>query len=90
MYYEIGIIRENRVIDATDLYPNQDLDLYLRSHERAQGSDDWFEIANLTKKDIKTIEDLLQSDEEKEFLGSLKEDDILDILLHFGVIIKNG
>ena len=90
MYMETGIIRENRVINCFDLYPNQDLDLYLRSHERAHGSDDWFEIANLTKNDIKTIKELLKSNEEKKFLSDLKENDTIDILLHFNVFIKNG
>ena len=89
MYMETGIIRNRRVIDSFDFYPNEDLDIYLRSHERGIGNDDWFAIANLTKKEISTIKSLLKTEEEKKYLSKLKEGDTIDILLHFGVIILN-
>lgn len=89
MYMETGIIRDNKVINSFDFYPNQDLDLYLRSHERAKGGDDWFAIT-LKKEDIKTIKSLLKTKEEKKFLSDLKENDVIDILLHFSIIVKNG
>ena len=89
MYMETGIIRDNKVINSFDFYPNQDLDLYLRSHERSKGGDDWFSIA-LKKEDIETIKSLLKTTEEKKFLSNLKENDVIDILLHFSIIVKNG
>ena len=84
VYYETGIIRNNKVIKNFDFCPNKDLDLYLRSHERSKGSDDWFSIANLTKDEVKKINDL---DTEK-VLAELKEGDTIDILLHFTIRIN--
>lgn len=90
MYMETGIIRDKLVISSFDFYPNEDLDIYLRSHERGDGDDDWFAITNLTKEEISTIKSLLKTDEEKKYLSQLEEGDTIDILLHFGVIILNG
>lgn len=90
MYMETGIIRDNKVVNSFDFYPNEDLDIYLRSHERGEGNDDWFAIANLTKEEISTIKSLLKTDKEKKCLSQLKEGDTIDILLHFGVIVLNG
>lgn len=50
MYMETGIIRNNKVINSFDFYPSEDLDIYLRSHERGKGNNDWFAIANRQKK----------------------------------------
>lgn len=90
MYMETGIIRNNKVIDSFDFYPSEDLDIYLRSHERGKGNDDWFAIANLTKEEISIIKSLVKTEEEKKYLSQLKEGDTIDVLLHFGVIISNG
>lgn len=90
MYMETGIIRNNKVVNSFDFYPNEDLDIYLRSHKRGKGNDDWFAIANLTKEEISTIKSLLKTNEEKKYLSQLEEGDTIDILLHFGIIILNG
>ena len=90
MYMETGIIRANKIIDSFEFRPNADLDIYLRSHERGLGDDQWFAIADLTEKEIEIIKSLLKTDEEKKYLSQLKEGDTIDILLHFGVIILNG
>ena len=66
MYMETGIIRNNKVINSFDFYPNKNLDIYLRSHERGRGDDQWFAIANLTKEEVSTIKSLLETKEEKK------------------------
>lgn len=90
MQYETTIIRENKRIADFTLAPNQELDLFFRSHERSYGDDQWFCIPDLTKEDVKTINSLCETDEEKELLGDIKEGDMIDILLHFYVYVKNG
>lgn len=88
MYFETSIIRNNKIIAEFDLYPNEDLSLYLRSHNRIRGDDQWFCISDLTDTDIQTIMSLCKNEEEKRLLGELKKGDMIDILLHFSVYIK--
>lgn len=88
MYMETTIIRNNKQIADFEFSPNEELNLYLRSHERAQGGDDWFYINSLTNEEVKTIKGLCKNYEEKELLSILKEGDGIDILLHFYVYIK--
>lgn len=88
MYMETTIIRDNKQIADFEFSPNEELSLYLRSHERARGGEDWFYINNLTNEEVKTIKDLCKHYEEKELLSILKEGDGIDILLHFCVYIK--
>ena len=89
MMFETTIIRGNRQIANFDLYPNEELGLFFRAHERGSGGDDWFCIPDLTQEDIETINSLCETDEEKELLGDIKEGDMIDILLHFYVYVKN-
>ena len=88
MYMETTIIRDNKQIADFEFSPNEELSLYLRSHERAKGGDDWFYINSLTNEVVKTIKNLCKHYEEKELLSILKEGDVIDILLHFYVYIK--
>ena len=88
MIMETTIIRGMRHIADFNLAPNQDLDLYLRGHERAHGGEDWFYINDLTQKEVKTIKGLCKTEEEKELLYILKEGDGIDIMLHFYVYVK--
>ena len=88
MELEIAILRENKMIGDFRISPNEDLDLYLRSHERGEGDDQWFYISNLKQKEITKIQKLCKTEEEKELFGELKEDDTLDIILHHYVYIK--
>lgn len=88
MYMETTIIRDNKQIANFEFSPSEELDLYLCSHERARGGDDWFYINSLTNEEVKTIKDLCKHYEEKELLSILKEGDGIDILLHFCVYIK--
>lgn len=85
---ETTIIRDNKQIANFEFSPSEELDLYLCSHERARGGDDWFYINSLTNEEVKTIKDLCKHYEEKELLSILKEGDGIDILLHFCVYIK--
>ena len=85
---ETTIIRDNKQIANFEFSPNEELDLYLRGHERSHGGEDWFYINDLTKKEVKTIKNLCKHYEEKELLSILKEGDGIDILLHFCVYIK--
>lgn len=88
MYMETTIIRDNKQIANFEFSPSEELDLYLCSHERARGGDDWFYINSLTNEEVKTIKNLCKHYEEKELLSILKEGDGIDILLHFCVYIK--
>lgn len=88
MELEIGILRENKIVGDFSISPNEDLSLYLRSHERGEGDDQWFYIANLKQKEIDEIQKLCKTEEEKELFEELKEDDTLDIILHYYVYIK--
>ena len=88
MYMETTIIRDNRQIANFEFSPNEELSLYLRSHERARGENDWFYINSLTDEEIKTIKFLCKQDKEKELLSVLKKGDGIDILLHFCIYIK--
>lgn len=85
---ETTIIRDNKQIANFEFSPSEELDLYLCSHERARGGDDWFYINSLTNEEVKTIKNLCKHYEEKELLSILKEGDGIDILLHFCVYIK--
>ena len=85
---ETTIIRDNKQIADFEFSPNEELSLYLRSHERARGGDDWFYINSLTDEEVKTIKNLCKHYEEKELLSILKEGDGIDILLHFYVYIN--
>ena len=89
MMFETTIIRGNRQVEHFDFSPNEELDLFFRAHERNYGDDDWFCIPDLTQEDIDTINSL-STDEEKEILKNLKVGDMIDILLHFYVYVKNG
>ena len=88
MYFETTIIRDNRQIADFEFSPNEELNLYLRSHDRIIGDDSWFCISDLTKKDIAEIQNLCERKDEKELFEGLKEGDSIDILLHFCVYIK--
>ena len=66
MYMETSIIRGMKEIDYFEFYPNQELDIYLRAHERAEGGSDWFGIHNLTENEISTIKSLLKTEDEKK------------------------
>ena len=90
MFFETTIIRDNRQIADFEFSPSEELGLYLRSHDRIRGGDDWFCIPDLTKEDISEINSLCKTEEEKELLSILKEGDMIDILLHFYVYVKNG
>lgn len=88
MYMETTIIRDNKQIANFEFSPSEELDLYLRSHERARGGDDWFYINSLTNEEVKTIKSLCKTEEEKKLLSILKEGDGIDIMLHFYVYVK--
>lgn len=88
MYHETTIIRRNKQIANFEYCPNADLDLYLRSHPRSRGGEDWFIIDDLTEKDVKTIKSLCKHHEEIELLESLQVGDGLDILLHSYIYVK--
>lgn len=90
MFFETTIIRENRQISDFEFSPSEELGLYLRSHDRIEGGDDWFCIPNLTEEDINKINSLCKTGEETELLSILEEGDMIDILLHFYVYVKNG
>ena len=88
MYFEQAIIRGNRQLRNDEYSPNEELGLYLRSHIRGRGGDDWFSIENLTRYDVKTIKSLCENKIEKDIFKDLKAGDSIDILLHFCVYIK--
>ena len=89
MYMETSIIRENKIIADFEFEPNEELSLYLRSHIRSRGGDDWFIISNLTRYDIKEVKSLCKSKIEKDLFKDLKAGDSIDILLHFCVYVKH-
>lgn len=88
MMFETTIIRGNKQIKNFEISPNEKLDLYLRGHERGKGGDDWFDISNLTKKEVEIIKGYCKSQEEKDAFNNLQEGDTIDILLHFYVYIN--
>lgn len=90
MYMETTIIRGNKQIANFDFAPNEELDLFLRGHDRARGGDDWFIIENLTKSDIKFIKNNLKTEDEIKYLSDIQENDGIDVLLHFCVYVING
>lgn len=88
MYFEQTIIRDNKQIRDDEYSPNEELGLYLRTHDRISGGEDWFDISKLSEKEVKTIKSLCKSKIEKEIFKNLKAGDSIDVLLHFCVYIK--
>ena len=88
MYFEQTIIRDNKQIRDDEYSPNEELGLYLRTHDRISGGEDWFDISKLSEKEGKTIKSLCKSKIEKEIFKNLKAGDSIDVLLHFCVYIK--
>ena len=85
---ETTIIRENKHVADFEFCPNEELDIYLRSHPRSHGGDDWFYINDLTEEEVKTIKRLCKHHEETELLEPLQAGDGIDIMLHFYIYIK--
>lgn len=88
MYFEQTIIRDNKQIRNDEYSPNEELGLYLRSHDRISGGEDWFDISKLSEEEVKTIKSLCKSKIEKEIFKNLKTGDSIDVLLHFCVYVK--
>ena len=88
MYFEQTIIRNNKQLRNDEYSPNEELSLHLRSHNRINGGEDWFDISKLSEKEVKTIKSLCKSKIEKEIFKNLKEGDSIDVLLHFCVYVK--
>ena len=88
MYFEQTIIRDNKQIRDDEYSPNEELGLYLRTNDRINGGEDWFDISKLSEKEVKTIKSLCKSKIEKEIFKNLKEGDSIDVLLHFCVYVK--
>lgn len=88
MYFEQTIIRDNKQIRDDEYSPNEELGLYLRTHDRVSGGENWFDISKLTEKEVKTIKSLCKSEIEKKIFKNLKAGDSIDVLLHFCVYVK--
>ena len=88
MYFEQTIIRDNKQIRNDEYSPNEELGLYLRTHDRISGGEDWFDISKLSEEEVKTIKSLCKSKIEKEIFKNLKTGDSIDVLLHFCVYVK--
>lgn len=85
-YFEMSIINGKNHKDF-EISCNEDLYYYLCGHDNAHGGEDWFDIT-LNDKDVKEIQELCKTNEEKELIGqNVQEGSIIDVLIHHSILI---
>ena len=87
-YFEVSLFHEKNGRKDFDISVNEGLYYYLICHHNAHSmSDDWF-VITLKECDVKIIQALCKTNEEKELIGqNVQTGSIIDILIHRTILI---